>query len=463
MQMQMACIVILAIALVSAASEAGKVNGKTGQKDKGAPLKEKMPWYHTTDELHAEVSDIASSCQGAQIEFTTKTKMNTGDNAGTEIAIDVLKVRKSGSSPRTKAMFVFGEHARELVSPESSLDLLRNLCGQGASSNRMADLLDKVEFTIVPNANPLGRKKVEEGYYCKRTNEDNVDLNRNWGDDHRGDAMKFMGDEMDPGPNGFSEPETQILRDLAQELQPDVYLSIHTGAYLLGAPFGYTSTKVSKGEERQVDILKPISEKYCGGNCPYGGLAELIGYDSMGCDVDYISEHVKTPYAYTWEIYVGPEIKKHYVAEAVSRRGGGGWGADDALVQKGRSSQRKAGSGALRGGTHLSREIAKEISELKTWQERPESEQDWDSCIEQFNPRTAAETQEVVENWTGAYLDLAESVDLKRHPDSSQQPAKAGAQAGSPPAASAAAAIAAVAKPTESPKQQALDWEKSLW
>jgi len=159
MQMQMVCIVILAIALVSASSEAGKVTGKTGQKDKGAPLKEKMPWYHTTDELHAEVSDIASSCQGAQIEFTTKTKMNTGDNAGTEIAIDVLKVRKSGSAPRTKAMFVFGEHARELVSPESSLDLLRNLCGQGASSNRMADLLDKVEFTIVPNANPLGRRR----------------------------------------------------------------------------------------------------------------------------------------------------------------------------------------------------------------------------------------------------------------------------------------------------------------
>lgn len=382
----------------------------------GAPLKEKMPWYHSTQEIHDEISEIAATCQGADVQLSTKTKLNSGDAAGTEIAIDVLQVRKAGTAPRTKAMFVFGEHARELVSPESSLDLLRNLCGRGSSSSRISKLLDNVEFTVVPNANPLGRKKVEQGFYCKRTNEDNVDLNRNWGDAHRGDAMKFSGDEMDPGPNGFSEPETQILKELAEEVHPDVYLSIHTGAYLLGAPWGYTAAKTPSNQDSMVEILGTISERYCGGNCPYGGLADLIGYNSMGCDVDYMAETVGTPYAYTWEIYVGPEIRKHYIAEARSRKGGGGGLEDDddqMFVQKSKQKRLR------RGGSRAKRSASK----LKTWYERPESEQDWDSCIEQFNPRTAEETRSVVENWTGAYLDLAESVDLQRHHKSGATPA----------------------------------------
>jgi len=385
----------------------------------GAPLKEKMPWYHTTQEIHDEIADISASCQGAQIELTTKTKYNP--NGAGEIAIDVLKVSKVGATPRTKAMFVFGEHARELVSPESSLDLLRSLCGHGSSGSRVSNLLDTVEFTVVPNANPLGRKKVEEGYYCKRTNEDNVDLNRNWGDEHRGNAAMFAGDEMDPGPSGFSEPETQILKDLAEEVHPDVYLSIHTGAYLLGAPWGYTADKNPENQASMVEILGPISEKYCGGSCPYGGLADLIGYKSLGCDVDYMAETVKTPYAYTWEIYVGPEIKKHYVEEAVARRGGGGGNDDWSFVQKSNLRQRRSGA----------RLKKRRVSKLKEWYERPESEQDWDSCIEQFNPRTAEETRSVVENWTGAYLDLAESVDAKRH----EQPSQQGSKPGNPAAA----------------------------
>lgn len=396
-----------AIALLAVGSEAATVRGKKAavRAQQGAPLKEKMPWYHTTDEIHDQIAEISSSCQGADIQISTKTKIN-GAGMG-EIAIDVLTVRSKTASPRTKAMFVFGEHARELVSPESGLDLLRSLCGQGSGGSRISKLLETVEFTVVVNANPLGRKKVEEGFYCKRTNEDNVDLNRNWGDAHRGDAMKFMGDEMDPGPNGFSEPETQILKEVADALHPDVYLSIHTGAYLLGAPWGYTADKTPSNQDSMVEILKPISDQYCGGSCPYGGLADLIGYNSLGCDVDYMAETVKTPYAYTWEIYVGPEIKKHYVAEARERRGGGG--GEEEFLQK--SHLRK------RTGARL-RALAKKrrVAELRSWYERPESEQDWDSCIEQFNPRTAEETRSVVENWTGAYLDLAESVDAKRHP-----------------------------------------------
>lgn len=389
----------------------------SGGHDKSDPLKVKMPWYHSTQEIHDEVADIALACKGAQMEVTTRTEMSVT----TEVPIQVVKVRKAGATPRTKSMFVFGEHSRELVSPESGLDFLRTLCGEGIGGSRVSALLDNVEFIIVPNANPLGRQKVEEGYYCKRTNENNVDLNRNWGDDHRQNAGMFMGDEMDPGPSGFSEPETKILKALADEERPDSYLSIHTGAYLLGAPYGYTQSKLAPHEASMVEILGPISQKYCNGQCPYGGLAELIGYDSMGCDVDYMAEKLNTPFAYTWEIYVGPAIRKHYIEEAADRSGQGG---DDMLIQEDRWAERKSSKG-LRAMTARTTQARKE-GRLKALYESPESEQNWDSCIEQFNPRTESETRAVVENWSGAYLDLAESVDGKRHPAAGNAPAKTG-------------------------------------
>merc|ERR1719456_1899632 len=71
-----------------------------------------------------------------------------------------------------------------------------------------------------------------------------------------------------------------------------------------------------------VSLLGHISERFCNGGCPYGGLAELIGYNSNGCDIDYVSETLKVPYAYTWEIYTSPEISERYASEAKARATG---------------------------------------------------------------------------------------------------------------------------------------------
>jgi len=40
--------------------------------------------------------------------------------------------------------------------------------------------LDTYEIKIIVNGNPSSRLKVEEGDLCLRSNENGVDLNRNW-------------------------------------------------------------------------------------------------------------------------------------------------------------------------------------------------------------------------------------------------------------------------------------------
>ena len=40
--------------------------------------------------------------------------------------------------------------------------------------------LNNVNLHIVPNVNSAGRRKVEEGYTCWRSNPNLIDPNRNW-------------------------------------------------------------------------------------------------------------------------------------------------------------------------------------------------------------------------------------------------------------------------------------------
>merc|ERR1740117_2683367 len=215
-------------------------------------------------------------------------------------------------------MLVFGEHARELISPESGLHFAQTLCGQGnvAEGEHADALLNDVEFTLIPNANPIARKQVEKGAYCKRTNENSVDLNRNWGDTNRDESLAGSGDETDPGPSGFSEPETKVLKSIVDTVVPDIYLSIHAGAYLLGEPYGYTKDRSPPEVQQMAEVLDPISKKYCSGQCPYGGLAKMIDYANGGCDIDYVYGKTGSPYVFTWEIYTGDRFREVYLEKA---------------------------------------------------------------------------------------------------------------------------------------------------
>lgn len=374
---------------VNIAMFAALAGAASGAAQKGAPLKETFPWLHSGDEIHDGLQQLVNNCQGADVDVSTQM---TGDIAGGQnepVMLDVVRIRRTRGQAKAKAMFVFGEHARELISPESALHFARTLCGHGGAKNA-SRMLDSVEFTIVPNANPLGRKQVEDGSYCKRTNENGVDLNRNFGDDHRDGSVEKPGDEMNPGPHGFSEPESQILKSLVDEERPDLYLSVHSGAYLLGAPWGYTGQEKPDMPSDTNEILRRISENHCGGDCPYGSLADLINYDSPGCDVDYVAEHVGTPYVFTFEIYTGERFRAPYVEEARLRK--------------------RKGLNFLQRGTRQKRQMSVLLGRSGVQAEGPENEEMLDSCIGQFNPQTEEETTSVVENWTGAYIELCEAV-----------------------------------------------------
>merc|ERR1719158_1748971 len=162
-----------------------------------------FPFYHTTSDIHRQLVDLSSNCPGM-----TLRQENGGSDS---LSIDVVNIKAPGSSPVNKNFYLFGEHARELISPESGLHLIQSLCGETDLSAKARETLKDSEFEIVLNGNPRSRSKVEQGDFCLRVNENGVDLNRNW--DEKWEAEPDLAPQhTNPGPSAFSEPETRVFK-----------------------------------------------------------------------------------------------------------------------------------------------------------------------------------------------------------------------------------------------------------
>jgi len=55
------------------------------------------------------------------------------------------------------AFLLFGEHARELISPETGLNILKALCKKADTINNVDETLKHFDFHFVLNANPISR------------------------------------------------------------------------------------------------------------------------------------------------------------------------------------------------------------------------------------------------------------------------------------------------------------------
>ena len=128
-----------------------------------------------------------------------------------------------------------GEHPREMISSETMLNFIKFLCENKDGLSKK--LLEKNNFRIIVNANPNGRSEVEKGNYCKRTNENNVDINRNWD--------IFFGKMIDnpdenSGKIAFSETETKFIKDSIEHFNAKLFLTLHSGTMALFNPYAYS-------------------------------------------------------------------------------------------------------------------------------------------------------------------------------------------------------------------------------
>jgi len=143
-------------------------------------------------------------------------------------------------------------HAREIISTEVVLYALNYVLAQYGTDPDITYLLNHRRVIFVPMLNPDGHVRVEGGTDWRKNMRDNldgtfgVDLNRNysymWGYDDIGSSPQTWV-ETYRGVGPFSEPETQAIRSLREEMGYDVSLSFHSIGDIIYYPWAYCDAR----------------------------------------------------------------------------------------------------------------------------------------------------------------------------------------------------------------------------
>jgi hypothetical protein len=204
-------------------------------------------YYHKTADINAMMTDMKGKCYPKMTEKSADMMFSDIDPKQKQLYsklkyYDINKEDSPKSEQNTKGkekinIFILaGEHPRELISTELILNFVKYLCLGNKDDKKYLDLVNSFNFRIILNANPIGREEVESGEYCKRTNKNNVDINRNWN-------IHWKLEEANPeefgGESPFSEIETKFTKQLVDEFKPKLFLTIHSGAYGLFLPYAY--------------------------------------------------------------------------------------------------------------------------------------------------------------------------------------------------------------------------------
>ncbi|MGE5175667.1 MAG: M14 family zinc carboxypeptidase [Hyphomicrobiales bacterium] len=205
--------------------------------------------YHTVDESNAEMATYAAAYPaiarldtlGLTIEGRPIVAIEISDHVGLD-------------EGEPEALVMGCHHARELMSVEVPLYLMRRLLDGYGVDPVLTSLVDGRDIWIVPIVNPDGHVYVEENangqsdtWWRKnrRPNADGtfgVDLNRNygyaWGYDDAG-SSPTPSSEVYRGTGPFSEPETGAIRTFVDAHRFTVSLSFHSYGDLVLYPWGY--------------------------------------------------------------------------------------------------------------------------------------------------------------------------------------------------------------------------------
>jgi hypothetical protein len=311
----------------------------------------------------------------------------------------VVTIKHPNVKPVNKNFYLFGEHARELISPESGLHLIKALCGETSLADKARDVLQDSEFQIIVNGNPRSRSHVEQGDFCLRVNENGIDLNRNW-DEEWAPVAEFDTVDTNPGPKAFSEPETQLFKKLVSDYRPTNFLTIHSGTRGMYMPWAYDMHHLAKrNQPEMMQILKTLDSKYC--ECPFGAAGKEVGYSCPGTCLDWVYDKLKTPYSFAFEIYIGPEYDaglKERFEEKMKNGFGAFYQTSSNLAHKHFHDVFSANPSnfvQLRENAHHERKML---------------QMDSMDCFARFNPDTQERYTKTVDNWVNVYLDLSQMV-----------------------------------------------------
>jgi len=260
--------------------------------------KKSLTQYHDHAATMAELINIANT-------YPAITKFDTLVYSVLGRAICSIKISDNPDVDEDEPpiLIVGNHHGNEILGVEATLYNLNYLVNNYGTDAEVTSWVDNMEIWFFPMLNPDGREDM------RRTNENGVDLNRNYSYEHTA-----VGNH---GPEGFSEPETRIIRDLSALYPPTLSLTYHTSGRLLLLPWTHTDAAAPDSS-----VMTYLGDKICESITYPGGYYELRQggdwYFTAGeyCDYMYATHNTL---AYTVEMWTRQSPEADVIQQVVER------------------------------------------------------------------------------------------------------------------------------------------------
>ncbi|MCT4643214.1 MAG: M14 family metallopeptidase [Bacteriovoracaceae bacterium] len=205
-------------------------------------------------------------------------------------AIKLTSKKITEKQYKPTVLFNSMHHAREIMTPEVSLDIIEYLLINYGKDKQVTRWLDNIEVWVIPMFNVDGNNKMwnEDKFWRKNTrNGYGVDLNRNypagWGTCNGSSGN--TGSQTYRGPAPASEPETQAMMNFISNYRPVFDISYHAYSELVIYPYGCGDKRTQTKE-----VVETIGKKL-GDILDYkAGTAWELLYNADGGDIDWMYE-----------------------------------------------------------------------------------------------------------------------------------------------------------------------------
>lgn len=315
--------------------------------------------YHNYAEMNAEINQRIA----AHPNLISKRVIGKSYQGRDIIAVKISdNVATDENEP--EVLFTHHQHAREHLTVEMALYLIRELGNTYGTDSRVTNAVNNREIWIVPDVNPDGGEyDIATGSYRSwRLNRQpnsgssaiGTDLNRNWAFQWGccGGSSGTPGSETYRGPRAESAPEVKVVADFARsrvvggKQQLRAAIDFHTYSELVLWPYGYTRADTAPGmtiDDR--NAFAAVGGKMAASN---GYTAEQASdlYITDGSIDDWLWGNQKI-FAYTFEMYPGSA-------------GGGGFYPPDEVIERETSRNRDAVLQLLENADCMYRSIGKE-------------------------------------------------------------------------------------------------------
>ena len=216
--------------------------------------------YHDYSEMAAEVQSTAAAYPALVSRFSLGLS-----HQGREIWAAKVSDNVGVDEAEPEVLFSANQHAREHLTVEMALYILRELTSKYATDARIKNIVDGREIWIVFMVNPDGVEyDIATGAYrsWRKNRQPNgtspyvgTDLNRNWAFQWGccGGSSGAFSSETYRGASAFSAPETQRLRNFVNSRvvggtqQITAGIDFHTYSELVLWPYGYTTADTGNG------------------------------------------------------------------------------------------------------------------------------------------------------------------------------------------------------------------------